>query len=134
MARRITLRFSEEEQQTLARERYEHPHPRVQQRMEVLWLISQGVTLLESARLAGVSRAAAARYLATYRQGGLEALRECRWVGPTSALEEHHATLEESFRKEPPHTVAEACARIKAETGVERRPSAVRSFLKKVWV
>ena len=133
MARRITLQFSETEQQALARERYEHPHPRVQQRMEVLWLISQGVTLLQSARLAGVSRAAAARYLATYRRGGLEALRECRWDGPTSVLEAHRETLEESFRKEPPHTVAEACARIKAETGVERRPTAVRSFLKKVW-
>jgi transposase len=134
MARRITLPFSEAEQQALARERYEHPHPRVQQRLEVLWLISQRVKLREAARLAGVSRATAARYLATYRQGGLEALRECHWDGPTSALEEHRATLEESFRKEPPHTVAEACARIKAETGVERRPSAVRSFLKKVSV
>ena len=133
MARRITLPFSQEEQQSLGRERYEHPHPRVQQRMEVLWLMSQGVTLLESARLAGVSRAAAARYLATYRQGGREALRQCHWVGPTSALEEHRPTLEESFRQEPPHTVAEACARIQAKTGVERRPSAVRSFLKKVW-
>jgi transposase len=131
MARRITWKFSDEDQQALARERYEHPHPRVQQRVELVWLISQGVTLRESARLAGVARATAARYWATYRQGGLEALRECRWEGPTSALEEHRETLEEMFRKEPPHTVAEACARIKAETGVERRPSAVREFLKK---
>jgi transposase len=133
MARRITLQFSKEEQQVLARERYEHPHPRVQQRMEVLWLLSQGVMLRDVGRLAGVSRATAARYLATYRRGGMEALRECRWDGPTSILEEHRETLEESFRKEPPHTVAEACARIKDETGVERRPTAVRSFLKKVW-
>jgi transposase len=133
MARRVVLQVSEEDQQALSRERYEHPHPRVQQRMEVLWLISQGVTLRRSAPLAGVSRATAARYLATYRQGGIEALRDCRWEGPTSVLEEHRETLEESFRKQPPHTVAEACARIQAETGVERRPTAVRSFLKKVW-
>lgn len=133
MGRRITLLFSEEAQQALARERYEHPHPRVQQRMETLWLISQGVTLVEAARLAGVSRATAARYWATYRQGGLEAVRECHGDGPTSALAEHRDTLEESFRKEPPHTIAEACARIQAETGVARRPTAVRTFLKKVW-
>ncbi len=37
------LHFTEEEQQALHKERFEHPHPRVQQRMEVLWLISQGI-------------------------------------------------------------------------------------------
>jgi transposase len=133
MARRLTLSFSEEAQQAWARERYEHPHPRVHQRMETLWRLSHGVTLVEAARLAGVSRATAARYLAPYRQGGLEALREGHWEGPPRALEAQRATLEESFRKEPPHTSAEACARIQAETGVARRPTAVRTFLKKVW-
>jgi transposase len=48
-------------------------------------------------------------------------------------LEQHRDTLEESFRKHPPHTVAEACARIKEETGLERRPTQVRAFLKKCW-
>ena len=47
------LTFSEEEQQALQRERFEHPHPRVQQRLEVLWLISQGMTYARAARLAG---------------------------------------------------------------------------------
>ena len=44
------LTFSIEEQQVLHRERFEHPHPRVQQRMEVLWLISQGETYAQAAR------------------------------------------------------------------------------------
>ena len=133
MAKRQRLTFSQEDLRVLVAQRYEHPDPRVQKRMEVLWLISQGVTHHEAARLAGVSRATAERYVAIYRSGGVTALRHFDWCKPVSALEEHRDTLEESFRKNPPHTVAEACARIKEETGLERRPTQVRAFLKKCW-
>ena len=127
----IRLTFSEEDQQALFKERFEHPHPRVQQRMEVLWLISQGVGYAQAARLAGVAEATVDRYVAVYRQGGLAALRELRWGKGTSELLNHRDPLEESFRKNPPHTVAEACQRIKDETGIERGPTQVRAFLKK---
>ena len=126
------LTFTEEEQQALHRERFAHPHPRVQQRLEVLWLISQDLTYAQAARLAGVSEATVDRYVALYRHGGLQALREVHWgKSSTSVLMQHRASLEESFRQNPPHTVAEACQRIKDETGVERRPTQVRAFLKK---
>ena len=126
------LTFSESDQQALHKERFEHPHPRVQQRMEVLWLISQGLVYPEAARLAGVSEATVDRYVAIYRQGGLEVLRELNWgKSSVSELMKHRDSLEESFRKSPPHTVAEACQRIKDETGVERKPTQVRAFLKK---
>jgi hypothetical protein len=39
----LQLEFSEADKQVLHYERYHHPHPRVQQRMEALWLKSQGV-------------------------------------------------------------------------------------------
>ena len=125
------LTFTEEEQRILQRERFEHPHPRVQRRMEVLWIISQGLTYSEAARLADVSEATVDRYVTLFRQGGLEAVREFHWRKPTSALLEYRDSLEESFRQNPPHTVAEACQRIKDETGIERRPTQVRAFLKK---
>jgi transposase len=125
------LTFTEAEQQALHNERFEHPHPRVQQRMEALWLISQGLGYSETARLAGVSEATVDRYVALYRQGGREALRELKWGTATSELVDHRESLEESFRNNPPHTVAEACQRIKDETGLERGPTQVRAFLKK---
>lgn len=133
MALHNCLTFSPEDLQTLKRERYEHPHPHVQRRMEVLWLISQGATLKEAARWAGVGRATAAHYVVRYRRGGLDGLRQIHWRRPSSALLDHKDTLEAAFRDNPPHTVAEACARIKELTGLERRPSQVRAFLKKVW-
>ncbi len=125
------LTFTEAEQQALHKERFEHPHPRVQQRLEALWLISQGIGYSEAARLAGVSEATVDRYVARYRQGGLEALRKLKWGTGTSELVDHRDSLEESFRQNPPHTVAEACQRIQDETGLKRGPTQVRAFLKK---
>ncbi len=37
----IHLEFKEEEKQALSYERFNHPHPRVQKKMEDLWLKSQ---------------------------------------------------------------------------------------------
>lgn len=110
--------------------RYEHPHPRVQRRCWVLWLVSQGKEVAEAARLAGVSPVTAWRYGREYREGGLAAALEERWQGPASDLEEHAETLAEAFAKEPPRTVAEAAARIEELTGVRRGHTQVRKFLR----
>lgn len=67
MATRSPLVFSDDDRRTLATERYHHPDPRVQQRMEVLWLISQGETQARAGPLGGVSKATVERYVAVFR-------------------------------------------------------------------
>jgi transposase len=132
MATRSPLVFSDDDRHTLATERYQHPDPRVQQRMEVLWLISQGETQVRAGQLAGVSKATVERYVALFREGGVAGLRVFHWVKPVSVLEKHRAALEPEFRARPPHTVAEAIQRIEALTGVRRKETQVRLFLKKL--
>ena len=124
------LVFTEEEQQALDQERFEHPHSRVQRRMEVLWLISQGLAYPEAGRLGGVSDATVDRYVAIYRQGGREALRDLNWgKSSVSELVEHKESLEKMFRENPPHTIAEACQRIKDATGIQRAPTDRKSVV-----
>ena len=130
MAKHVPLTFTDTDLEMLSKDRYEHPDPRVQKRMEVLWLVSQGETRGKAAQLAGVTRATAERYVVIYRTKGVAGLRHFDWRKPVSELEEHRQSLEESFQKNPPHTVAEACLRIKEETGLERKPTHVRAFLK----
>lgn len=96
----VRLTFSEEDRQQLQRERFEHPHPRVQRRMEVLWLISGGETYSSAARLGGVSDATIDRYVALYREGGIEALKQFEWEGPQSELAAHQTSLEKLFQAE----------------------------------
>jgi transposase len=131
MSARTTLDFSAEVLATLSTERFEHPVPLVQRRMEVLWLIGNGQTQEQAARLAGVSEATVARHIALFREHGLDGLRKLEWRPPTSKLEDHRTTLENEFRERPPHTIAEACARIQELTGVRRGETQVRKFLKK---
>jgi len=132
MATRTALAFSDNDRSTLAAERYEHPDHRVQRRMEVLWLLSQSETQARAGQLAGVSKATVERYVALFRKSGVAGLREFHWVKPTSVLESHRPSLEAEFRERPPHTIAEAMQRIETLTGVRRKETQVRVFLKKV--
>lgn len=100
--------------------------------MEVLWLLSQGETQARAGQLASVSRATAERYVALFRRDGVAGLRQFHWAKPVSVLEKHRSALEPDFRERPPHTVAEAMQRIEALTGVRRKETQVRAFLKKV--
>lgn len=130
MAQRPALTFTDEEREQLAEQRYRHPHPRVQQRMEVLWLLSQGESPVRAAELAGVSRTTAWRFVRAFRLGGIARVSAIAWDKPPSELAAHRESLEAEFRARPPHTSAEAASRIAALTGVRRRPTQVREFLR----
>ena len=122
--------FTEEQRQTVARERFFHPDPAVQRRMEILWLKLHGETHERIAVLTDTSRRTVQRVLDLFWNGGMEAVRQFQWYRPTSELTDHTSKLEEEFRQRPPHTVAEACQRIEDLTGVVRGREQVRLFLK----
>jgi len=126
----IKLTFSEEEMAALRYWRFQHPEPRVQVRMEALYLRSQGVANRDIVRLCGISKASFHRYLTAYVTGGIERLKHLEPRRPRSALHPHRTTIEAACRLRPPATVAEAAARIEALTGIARKPTQVRQLLK----
>jgi transposase len=125
----VSSQFTEEDRQTLDRERFQYPDPRVQRKMEVLWLVSQGLNRTDAARLAGVSTKTVRRYVKRYKRGGIEALQKSQYRGRESTLNEHVETLNEYFGKNPPATVKQAQAAIEELTGIRREYSQVRAFL-----
>jgi transposase len=128
----IKLEFTEAEQQRLNYERYHHPHPRVQRKLQALWLKSQGVAHGEISRLTGISGTTLTSYLRAYQQGGIEAVKTIRWYRPRSELSVHQGTLEGYFREHPPASVKQAIASIETLTGVRRSPDRVRLFLRRM--
>src|SRR5262249_7798070 len=128
--RRFT--FTPEVLDSLRHERYHHPHPRVQQKLEVLWLKSQGLTHEEIARLADASRATVDGGGEESAGGGRERLRRRPWKGKPTELAPHKASLQDSFLENPPRWTREAQAAIERETGVRRGLTQVRAFLKKL--
>ncbi len=123
--------FTSEVLAAIRHDRYHYPHPRVQQKMEVLWLKSQGCTHQDIARLAAVSRRSVQRYLDAFADGGLEQLRRLPWKGKANELAAHEAALEDYFVEHPPRSTREAQNAIEQQTGVRRGLTQVRAFLKK---
>jgi transposase len=124
-----SVSFNPEELSAIAHERYFHPDPHVQRKMEVLWLKHHGETHERIAQLAGVSRSSVQRYLSEFLAGGLDQIRRCPHAGPASALEEHRLSLEDHFREHPPRSVRAAQEVIRQRTGLLRGLTQVRRFL-----
>jgi transposase len=118
----IKIDFTEEEKKALDYGRYNYPHPRVQGKMEALWLKSQGLSHKEICRLTGISPNTLCGYLRAYQEGGIEALKKLKFYQPQSELSEHTATIEAYFREHPPASVKEAMAKIEELTGIKRLP------------
>jgi transposase len=126
----IKIQFTEAEIKQLDYERYHHPHPRVQRKMEALWLKSQGASHQDIYKYAGISANTLCQYLRDYQSGGIEQLKQLNFYHPNCDLCQFQSTLAEYFRQTPPATVNEARAKILELTGINRSPTRVRHFLK----
>jgi transposase len=126
----IHIDFTPEQIGALHHERFHHPHPRVQSRMEAVYLKSQGLSHQDICRLVRISENTLRSYLRQFEEGGIERLKRTDWAGTEGELDGHRETLEEDFRNHPPRSTAEAAAEIERLTGIRRGPTQVRRFLK----
>ena len=69
-------------------------------------------------------------YLREDQLGGIEALKQVNFYRPQSELMSQSQTLEAYFREHPPTTIPEAIATIENLTGIKRKPTLVRKFMK----
>jgi len=125
----LKIEFSTTEIEALHYERFHHPHPRVQMKMEAVYLKSQKLPHQEIGRLTGISGNTLRSYLCDYQAGGIERLKQLNFYQPQSQLMEHRKSLEEYFKAHPPATIKQARAVIAEQTGIERSPTQVRGFL-----
>lgn len=128
----LRLTFSEEDIEQLRQQRFQHPNPRVQQRMEALLLKSQGLPHKQICQILAISGNTLRQYLKRYEAGGLEALKQFSYRRPQSELAEYADVVEEVLLERAPATIAEAAALIAEVTGIKRRPTQVRLFLKQL--
>jgi transposase len=126
---RFPIVLTDDEQRIVTAERESHPETHVRRKMLVLWLLHCKVTRANAATIAGLGRATVQRYVAAYRDGGLDGLRQWDVTGPVSDLAAHTAAIKDSLTTAPVRTVAEAGDRIATLTGLRRGPTQVRRFL-----
>ena len=126
------LKFTEEDRKILNHERFHHPHPRVQLKMEVLWLKSQNLPLKLICKLANISPNTLRTYCEQYQNGGVEKLKEINFNQPKSELESHKMTIRQYLEVNPPANINQAAQQIENLTGIKRSPSQIRKFLKSI--
>ena len=110
--------------------RYNHPHPRVMQKMEVLYLRGLGYSNEDICKIVGVCGNTMREYFKQYNEGGIERLKEVNFNKPNSELSEHSGTIDDYFTENPPSSITEAMAKIEELTGIKRGETQVRKFLK----
>ena len=108
----LQLKFTEEEIKELDYQRYHHPHPRVQRKMEALLLKAKGLPHHQIADCVGVCENTLRDYLQQYCDGGIEGLKRLEFYRPSSELEKHRESLEAYFKEHPPASLPQAAAMI----------------------
>jgi transposase len=126
------IEFTEEEVEQLAFERFQHPHPRVQRKMEAVYLKAKGLSHKEVCELCGISRTTLWGWLTDFLEGGIEGLKRWKPGGSTCQLDEHSDVICDHLTEHPPHTMAEARQAIAELTGIERSETQVREYLRRV--
>ena len=128
----IQIHCTQKDIEIFKTERHNHPHPRVQQRMEVLWLKSNRLPHNQITKLAGISPNTLINYLRMFNEGGVENLRKINFYRPTSKLDLFTDTIEAYFKEHPPATIKEAMSKIEELTGIKRSETQVRNFITKI--
>ena len=128
----IRLSFPEEDIKELDWQRYHHPHPRVQKKMEVVLLKAKGLSTEQIAHCVGICQNTVRSYLREYERAGIESLKEVRFRQPESELQAHQSTLEAHFREHPPTSITQAANVIEQLTGIKRSEVQIGIFLKKM--
>lgn len=130
----IKIEFRAAEIEQLHYERRHHPHLRVRQRMETVYLKALGYQHQEIGRVVGIGQKALRSYLQMYQAGGIEALKDLNFYRPQSDLAAHREPLKAEFEARPAKSINEAVHRIEKLTGLRRSPTQVSKFLKALGV
>lgn len=128
----LEISFTAEEIEAIKKAKKEEKHLRIKQRIEVVLLKSENYPHKEIAKVQGLCKNTVRKYLREYKAGGLPAILKGMKDRKTSELDVYKDMLKEHFTKHPPSNVHVAIEEIKRLTGIVRRPTQVREWLKKL--
>jgi len=126
------IKFTDDDVERLAYERFHHPHPRVQRQMEGVLLKAQGFSVRDIVEVVGCCPNTLRNWLRDFAEGGVEGLKRWDSGGTTCELDEHTDAICDHLQENPPHTIAEARDAIERLTGVRRSVTQVGEYLKRV--
>jgi transposase len=128
----IQVTISAEDRIQLFKERFTHPHPHVMKKMEALYLKSCNLHNDLICEILQINGNTLRSYFKDYLEGGIEQLKVINYNRPQSDMQTFAVSIEKYFTENPPKSISEAAAKIKELTGIERKETQVRKFLKSI--
>lgn len=126
----IYFEISDDDLKEIQHDRVYHPHPRIRQKMEALWLKNFGLQHQLICQILCITGNTLRSYFREYMTGGLDEVREIRFYRPKSKLADYEKSLKAYFNKYPFKSALEAADIIERMTGIRLNPKRVREFLK----
>jgi transposase len=109
-----------------------HALHKVRKKMLALYMKSQDFSHTDIARVCRISRPTLSEYLKDYKAHGIKKLKEIKFYKPESTLMEYEQQIKKHFEEHLPATCNEAREKIKALTDIQRCPTQIRTFLKRI--
>lgn len=128
----IKITFAQAEKDIFFEEYQYHWHPKIRRRMGILFFKSEGLAHQEICQLFRITRPTLSKTLKLYKAHGLEGLKRLHYKGQPSKLHPFSGLIKKEFEENPVSTIQEAKQRIKELTNLERSPTQIRLFLKKL--
>ena len=130
----IQLKFTRKSIDKLFNEFENNEHNRVRKKMLAIYLKSLEFKHKDIERVCRISRPTLACYLKNYKEKGIENFKKINFYQPESDLKDHEETLKKYFEEYPPSSSNDAKEKIKELTNIERSPTQIRNFMKKIGV
>jgi hypothetical protein len=126
----IQVIISQEQKEQLFKEQFTYPHPRVMKKMWALYLKSFDLHNELICNILQINGNTLRSYFKDFNAGGSEKLKEGKFYRPRSDLQVYSGSIEDYFNENPPQSIGEAAAKIKELTGIDRKETQIRKFLK----
>ncbi len=128
----IQIQFSQQQQDELFNEFRQDENGNIRIRCLALHLKSKGLPHATIGDICRISRPTLSSYFKFWQKGGKDQLADVKFYRPESELMKFEEALKKEFEAHPPQNSNEAKEKIKEITGIERCPTQVRIFMKKI--
>lgn len=130
----IKIDFTEKAINSLREVHQTHLHPTVRRRAHVLLLKSADIPHYMIAELTGYCENTVRHYLNLFVEQGIEGLTTVNFYKPEPTLKPFELIVRGYIEKDPPATIAKACADIGEIAGIFIKPTQMRAYLKALGV
>lgn len=127
----IEISFTEKEVSELRELAFNHPHPIIRRRGLVVLLKSKDVSNNQICEITDLCENTVRSYLKAFKEGaGLKQLSQLSLYHPVSELKSYDEAVKNYLEKTPPSTIKQACSEIGELTGIYRKETQMRQYLK----